>query len=46
MKKKKTLFADILGTLTKYFIILVIVVDSGSFGSTSEEHCTSKCEYE
>ncbi len=26
MKKKKTLFADILGTLTKYFIILVVVV--------------------
>lgn len=26
MKKKKTLFADVLGTLTKYFIILVVVV--------------------
>lgn len=26
MKKKKTLFADILGSLTKYFIILVVVV--------------------
>ncbi len=26
MKKKKTLFADILGTLTKYFVILVVVV--------------------
>lgn len=26
MKKKKTLFADILGTLTKYFIILVVAV--------------------
>ncbi len=26
MKKKKTLFADILGSLTKYFVILVVVV--------------------
>ena len=26
MKKKKTLFADILGSLTKYFIILVVAV--------------------
>ena len=31
MKKKKTLFADILETVTKYFLILVIVVLLGVF---------------
>ena len=31
MKQKKTLFADILETVTKYFLILVVVVLIGVF---------------
>ena len=34
MKKKQSLFADILGTVTKYFLILVLIVIVGIFFSS------------